>query len=501
MSLLHRPFHVCLLCCLVLLSLLSSRAAADAVSSPAPPSSNSCPDCSGQAQAEDRLAKMGAELSHLKQINEESVKACNLVSQKQVESLEECQKSQQQLGELLNKAQEEKQELNAKTNSMMKESIEKEISCGKRVEAAAGQGAQRVAEAEAKAMAAEHAAATSEQEAVRKELSGQLDGAAGRIGELMEEIKKKETEHKMVKEAAGKVEGGLKADLSVEQKKLQVAEKSLQQAQSQLVYMRHEMDSLKKKSTESSSYLYSFRSFHNSVFGLRDLSLAVFSSALARVPQNYKDNVHQMYTEGWVMLMEPVLNHPIPRKLADAGGKQWEMLRDLYNAHLGRENGYVSAMTRKLSSVMEGAHSRGQEWNEAVTKGVLNQFIQEHPEVEQLIPDGLLDRSMCCLFLLVSLFVAYKLMIMTALPLARFAVCQICGCRMCARRGSSRGTKRVHSTKKRLTSPTSNSSSSSGQRKKPTESLQVGGKPFRPDESSGTATTTSSSTGSGIKRK
>eukprot|EP00922_Rhytidocystis_sp_ex-Travisia-forbesii_P047583 GHVS01070890.1.p1 GENE.GHVS01070890.1~~GHVS01070890.1.p1 ORF type:complete len:576 (+),score=139.79 GHVS01070890.1:15-1742(+) len=510
-------FHVCLLLLTVplalffLLSCPAARAEASPVSSP-PPSGGcpSCPDCSSQAhaaaQAEDRVAKMTTELSHLKQINEDSVKACNLVSQKQVESLEECQNSQQQLGEMFNKAQEQKQELTAKSEEMMKENIEKEITCAKRVEAAVGEAAKKTAEAEAKLMVAEQAGSSREEvETVRKELSGQLDGASGRIKELMEEMKRKENEHKLAKEAAGKVEGGMQAELAAEQKKHQSAEKSFQQAQGQLEYMRREMDSVKKKSSEGSSHLYSFRSFCDSVFGLRDLSLALCSSLYGRVQQSYKDYIHQTYTEYRLAFVDPFLAHPNTQQVLRTGGKQWETLKGLYSSHLGGENGHVAAVGKKVSSAMDSAQLTANEWNAVLTKGVLAQFIKEHPEVERLIPDGILDRSMCFLFILLAFMVAYKLMTMTVWPLTRFAICQICGCRMCARRDSSRATKRVHSTKKKVSSPTtSSSSSSSGQRKKPTESLQAGGgsgKAFRPDESSGTATTTSSSTGNGIKRK
>eukprot|EP00922_Rhytidocystis_sp_ex-Travisia-forbesii_P070812 GHVS01105721.1.p1 GENE.GHVS01105721.1~~GHVS01105721.1.p1 ORF type:complete len:535 (+),score=106.07 GHVS01105721.1:53-1606(+) len=515
---LRRSSPFTFLVCLLLTSslfilLLSSCAAADPVSGScpsSPPSGNcpSCADCSSHAnvaaQAEDRLTKMAAELSHLKHINEESVKACNLVSQKQVESLEECQRSQQQLGELFNKAQGEKQELSAKADTIMRESIEKEVACGKRVEAAAVDGTQKVAEAEAKAMAAEQAdASKGEAEKVMKELSAQLDGAGGRIRELMEEVRRKDSDQTMWKETTGKVEGSLKAELAAEQKKHQTSEKSFQKAQSEVDYIRSELDAIRKKSNEGSGYLYSYRTFHNSVVGLRDVSLSMLSFLFARVPQSYKDYVTQTYTEYRLSLVDSFFSHPKTQHVLRISGQQWESVKALYSAHLGGENGHVAALTRKLSAVTEGAHSRVNDWNEALTRGVLHQFVQEHPEVKRLFPDGVLDRVMCCLFFIFAMFVAYKLVLVTAFRCARFALCQICFCRICSRRDSSRGTKKVHSTKKRLTSPTSSSSSSSsGQRKKPTESLQSGaGKAFRPDESSGTATTTSSSTGNGTKRK
>eukprot|EP00922_Rhytidocystis_sp_ex-Travisia-forbesii_P010261 GHVS01015066.1.p1 GENE.GHVS01015066.1~~GHVS01015066.1.p1 ORF type:complete len:520 (+),score=107.30 GHVS01015066.1:235-1794(+) len=493
------------------LTLLSSPATAESTPASGPPAAScpSCNDCSVHADAaavaEDRLAKMGSELNHLKQINEESVKACNLVSQKQVESLEECQKSQQQLGTLFNKAQEEKQELNAKVDGMTKENIEQELSCIKRVEEVNAVSSKKLAEAESKLMAAEQAGASKEEvEKVRTELSGQLDGAAGRISQLMEETKKNDNEHRMFKEAAGKVEAGLKAELISQQKKSQTAEKSFQQAQSQLNHMRREIDSLKEKSDQSSPHLYSFQSFRDSCTGLRNISGAVVSSLFARIPQNYKDSMHQTYTEYRLAFVDPMFAHPTSEQVFRIASKQLATMKGLYDAHLGGERGHVATLKKKLSSAMDGAQSKGAEWNEALNKRVVDQFLQEHPEVERLIPTGVLDRLMCCCFVLFSFFICYKLLILVAVPLAHFAICQVCGCRLCARRDTARAAKRVHSTKKRLTSPTAGSSSaaaSSGQRKKPTESVQPGGKAFRPDESSGTATTTSSSSGNGMKRK
>eukprot|EP00922_Rhytidocystis_sp_ex-Travisia-forbesii_P010262 GHVS01015067.1.p1 GENE.GHVS01015067.1~~GHVS01015067.1.p1 ORF type:complete len:522 (+),score=96.56 GHVS01015067.1:223-1788(+) len=521
MSLSHRSppplsFHVSFFL-LVLpffcLALLSSPATADSTPASGPPAGScpSCNDCSVHADAtavaEDRLAKMGSELNHLKQINEESVKACNLVSQKQVESLEECQKSQQQLGTLFNKAQEEKQELNAKVDSLTKENIEQEHSCVKRVEAVKAVNSKKLAEAESKVMAAEQAGASKEEaEKIRTELSGQLDGAAGRISQLMEETKKNDNEHRMFKEAAAKVEAGLKAELISQQKKSQTAEKSFQQAQSQLNHMRREIDSLKEKSDQSSPHLYSFQSFRDSCTGLRNISVAVVSSLFTRIPQNYKDSMHQTYTEYRLAFVDPLFAHPTSEQVFRMASKQLATIKGLYDAHLGGERGHVATLKKKVSSAMDGAQSKADEWNEALNKRFVNQFLQEHPEVERLIPIGVWDRLMCCCFVLFSFFVCYKLLILVAVPLTHFAICQVCGCRFCARRDTARAAKRVHSTKKRLTSPTAGSSSAaaaSGQRKKPTESVQPGGsgKAFRPDESSGSATTTSSSSGNGMKRK